>query len=174
MDWTKTILKALDVANPLAGMVAEFVAGKLGLGESTVEAVSQAVSGMSGADQVKLKQIGADLQDHLAQYGMQLAIEEAKADTTNVTSARDRDAVIIQKIGHNYRPDVMFVLAVSVVCALTYFIWKDDVLPEYTKGIFTLVLGRFLGYLDNIYNFEFGSTRSNKTKDVTIEQLSKK
>jgi hypothetical protein len=44
---------------------------------------------------------------------------------------------------------------------------------EYLKGIVTLVLGRFLGYLDNIYNFEFGSTRSSKAKDLTIEQLSR-
>ena len=56
-------------------------------------------------------------------------------------------------------------------------LWKlidDHAIPyinEYVKGIFTLVLGRFLGYLDNIYSFEFGTTRGSKEKDETIKQL---
>jgi hypothetical protein len=37
MDATQILLKVLDVANPLAGMAAEFIAGKLGLGTSTVD-----------------------------------------------------------------------------------------------------------------------------------------
>ena len=45
MDATQVLLKVLDVANPLAGMAAEFIAGKLGLGTSTVEAVKDAVTG---------------------------------------------------------------------------------------------------------------------------------
>ena len=55
---------------------------------------------------------------------------------------------------------------------LVYLVWKDDTLTEYVKGIVTLVLGRFLGYLDNIYSFEFGTTRGSKDKDDTIKQLS--
>lgn len=34
-------------------------------------------------------------------------------------------------------------------------------------------LGRFLGYLDNIFNFEFGTTRSSQKKDDTILNLTK-
>ena len=86
MDVSQILLKALDVANPLAGMVAEFVAGKLGLSDKTVDAVSQAVSGMSGGDQVKLKQIAADLQDHLAQYGLQLNVAQLQTGAQQVES----------------------------------------------------------------------------------------
>jgi hypothetical protein len=50
-------------------------------------------------------------------------------------------------------------------------VWKDPNINEYVKGIFTLVLGRFLGYLDNIYSFEFGTTRGSKEKDETIKNL---
>jgi hypothetical protein len=62
---------------------------------------------------------------------------------------------------------------VIAVVVLTVAIWRDPTINEYVKGTFTLVLGRFLGYIDQIYSFEFGSTRSNKTKDQTINQLTR-
>ncbi len=86
MDVTQVLLKALDAANPIAGIAAEFIAGKLGLSQSTTDAVSQAVSGMTGADQVRLKQIAADLQDHLAQYGLQLQTAQVAAAASQVAS----------------------------------------------------------------------------------------
>ncbi len=86
MDATQVLLKVLDVANPLAGMAAEFIAGKLGLGSSTVEAVKDAVAGVSGADKVKLAQIQADLQDHLAQYGLQLQTAQVQAGAAQVVA----------------------------------------------------------------------------------------
>ena len=86
MTATDVLLKVLDVANPLAGVVAEFVAGKLGLTDKTIDAVQQTISGMSGADQVKLKQIAADLQDHLAQYGVQLQLAQIQADTSAIVA----------------------------------------------------------------------------------------
>jgi hypothetical protein len=86
----------------------------------------------------------------------------------DVQSARTRDVALA---AHNYRADSMYVLAVLLIAALVYVVLKSEI-DEYAKGIITLVLGRFLGYLDNIYNFEFGTTRSSKVKDATIEKLS--
>lgn len=96
-----------------------------------------------------------------------------KAYLADREGARKRDTAFLQAGTHNYRADIMFVLAVTVICWLVWLIWKDPSINEYMKGIFTLVLGRFLGYLDNIYNFEFGTTRASKTKDATIENLTK-
>ena len=87
----------------------------------------------------------------------------------DVQSARQRDTA---KGEHNFRADSMYILAVLLIAALVYVVLKSE-LDEYAKGIITLVLGRFLGYLDNIYNFEFGTTRSSKVKDSTIEKLSR-
>jgi hypothetical protein len=70
----------------LAGVAAEFLAGKLGLSDKTVEAVQTAISGTSGNDLVKLKQIAADLQEHLASFNVQLAVEEVKAAASQVDS----------------------------------------------------------------------------------------
>lgn len=88
--------------------------------------------------------------------------------------ARARDVAIISSGKRNYRADFMFALAVGVVIYLTYIVWKDSSINEYVKGIVTLVLGRFLGYLDNIYNYEFGTTRINQMKDATINNLTNK
>lgn len=96
-----------------------------------------------------------------------------KAYLADVADARKRDVAFLAAGTRNYRSDLMFLLAVCVILLLVFIIWRDPGINEYVKGIFTLVLGRFLGYLDNIYNFEYGSTRSNKTKDATIENLSK-
>lgn len=60
---------------------------------------------------------------------------------------------------------------IVIVClAVTVWITISD---EFAKGIVTLVLGRYLGYVDNIYNFEFGTTRSSTKKDETITELTK-
>jgi len=91
----------------------------------------------------------------------------------DVQSARDRDIKLAQVGYRNYRAHAMFGLAVLVVFILVYLVWDSDILSEYTKGIFTLVLGRFLGYLDNMYNFEFGTTRQSRSKDDTIEKLTR-
>lgn len=91
----------------------------------------------------------------------------------DLADARKRDAAFIAAGTRNYRADVLAGLAVCVVLAITYMVWKDPNIPEFMKGIVTLLMGRFLGYLDQIYQFEFGSTRSNKTKDETINRLTK-
>ena len=56
-DILKSVAPALATAlgGPLAGMAATFLAGKLGLSETSVAAVSAAVAGMSGADLVRMK-----------------------------------------------------------------------------------------------------------------------
>ena len=115
-------------------------------------------------------------QEHQAAFAMAAQANEQEltlALLADVQSARERDAQFITSGKHNYRADTMFVLAVLVTLLLVWIVWKDPSISEYVKGIFTLVLGRFLGYLDNIYNFEFGTTRSSRSKDDTISNLSK-
>lgn len=59
-----------------------------------------------------------------------------------------------------------------VVLILAVTIWRQ-IENEYAQGILTLVLGRMLGYVDSIYNYEFGTTRSSTRKDETIGELTK-
>ena len=100
-----------------------------------------------------------------------LDLETFREEVKDRGSARDRDIEFIKRGMTNNRANLMFFLAVVMVGAMVWIVWKDQSINEYVKGIFTLVLGRFLGYLDNIYSFEFGTTRGSKEKDETIKQL---
>lgn len=129
---------------------------------------------LSDADTIKLKQFEMEHEEEL----MRLRIEDSKLDldafreeVKDRASARDRDAEFIKRGMTNNRANLMFFLAVVMVGAMVWIVWQDQGINEYVKGIFTLVLGRFLGYLDNIYSFEFGTTRGSKDKDETIKQL---
>lgn len=125
---------------------------------------------------IKLKQLEyeneADIRDFLMKSA-ELELSGFKEEVKDKDSARDRDKAFIAAGTRNYRADLMFVLAAGAILFMVYAVWETQGLDEYAKGIITLVLGRFLGYLDNIYNFEFGTTRGSRTKDATIDQLSR-
>lgn len=130
---------------------------------------------LSVEDTLKLRQYEMDHAEELLRLRIEenkLDIEIFKEEVKDRGSARERDAEFIKRGVHNYRADLMFLLAVAMIGILVWIVWKDPDINEYVKGIFTLVLGRFLGYLDNIYNFEFGTTRGSKDKDATIKHLS--
>ena len=169
MEFLKTLVPMLGTAlgGPFGGFAAGFIAEKLGLESKTVDAVIKALDdNKMTADQVSAIRL-AEIE--FTKFLAQNEITLAQLDTQNTTDARKRDTALGV---HNYRADSMYLLAVLLIVGMVYVVLRSG-LDEYAKGIITLVLGRFLGYLDNIYNFEFGSTRSNKTKDATIENLSK-
>jgi len=135
--------------------------------------IAETVTGRKGADALDALKADPAL---VLQFRQSVIAQEAdldKAYLADRADARKRDAVFISSGTRNYRADFMFVLAVAMIAGLVWLVWKDPSINEYMKGIFTLVLGRFLGYLDNIYNFEFGSTRASKAKDATIENLTR-
>lgn len=122
----------------------------------------------------KLRQLQFDHEERLLELGIMKAKQELegfKIEVADRDSARTRDVEFIKRGMTNNRANLMFFLAVVMVGSMVWIVWKDQSINEYVKGIFTLVLGRFLGYLDNIYSFEFGTTRGSKDKDETIKQL---
>lgn len=126
-------------------------------------------------DIVNLRQLQFQHEERLLELGIEGAKQELESFKTEVEdrdSARQRDAEFVRHGIRNNRADLMAFLAVCVVGVMVWIIWKDQSINEYVKGIFTLVMGRFLGYLDNIYNFEFGTTRGSQNKDATIKRLS--
>jgi hypothetical protein len=147
--------------------------GKEWVEEKTGVDVSKAM--LSQDDLLKLKQYEMEHEEELMKLRIEddkLDIEAFKIEAKDRDSARERDSEFIKHGVKNNRANLMFFLAVVMVGLLVWIVWKDPGINEYVKGIFTLVLGRFLGYLDNIYNFEFGTTRGSQNKDETIKQLS--
>lgn len=135
--------------------------------------IAQTVTGRKGQEALEALKADPALVLQFRQAVMAVEVELDKAYLADRADARKRDTKFLEVGRRNYRADFMFVLAVAVTCGLVWVVWKDPGINEYVKGIFTLVLGRFLGYLDNIYSFEFGSTRSSKAKDAAIENLTR-
>lgn len=116
-------------------------------------------------------------QDKALQQQFQLAVMDKmqawdKMYLDDLSNARERDVKLAQAGLRNKRADFLVGVAIVVIIALTMLVVWHSSLNEYVKGIVTLVLGRFLGYVDQIYAFEFGTTRSSQKKDDTINKLS--
>lgn len=76
-----------------------------------------------------------------------------------------------ERVYHASRLNLLAVAAylVIILClGITVFVTVTD---EFAKGVITIILGRFLGYIDAVYNFEFGTTRGSKAKDDAINNL---
>ena len=61
---------------------------------------------------------------------------------------------------------------VTVIICLIATVLLSDGISDYAQGVITLVLGKYLGYTDQVYAYDFGTTRSSSTKDATIAALS--
>jgi hypothetical protein len=167
-QYLPTIATAL--VNPVAGVAsvaAQFLGPKLGVG-NTVQEVTQKLMGMSGEDMVKLKSLDVELKEHLADNDL----KADQMELADVADARARDIANTKTLGRNWTAISMYVLAVFGILVLMYVVITNPSINEYAKGIITFGLGRLWGYLDGIYQFEFGTTRSSRTKDDTINKLS--
>jgi hypothetical protein len=141
--------------------------------EKVVE-VAQAITGRQ-SPQEALEAIQADARLQLDFQNKILDREQelTRLYYTDVADARKRDAEFVKNGKVNARANWLAGLAILVVIGICVAVWASPNIPEYQKGIATLVLGRFLGYIDQVFNFEFGTTRSSKQKDATIEALTK-
>jgi hypothetical protein len=161
------------IGGPFGGMAGKLVAEALGNPEAKPEDIPALLAQATPEQIAAIKKAEMDFKSRMTELGYSNEQKLEELVVQDRQGARDRDAKLAQSGQRNYRADFMFFLAVVMTGGLVWIVWKDPAINEYVKGIFTLVLGRFLGYLDNIYNFEFGTTRGSKSKDTTIEQLSK-
>ncbi|WP_443700153.1 hypothetical protein [Pseudomonas sp.] len=91
----------------------------------------------------------------------------------DVQNARSRDVEIVKSTGRNTRGNILAAGAgfIVVIC-LAVVVWQSG-MDDYTKATISLILGRALGWVENIFSFEFGLTRESAKKDDTIKNLSK-
>lgn len=61
--------------------------------------------------------------------------------------------------GKQARHTLGFAAFSMVLVCFAVIVLKSDLNPD-AKALVTLIIGRFLGYIDAIYNFEFGQTRA--------------
>lgn len=168
---------------PIAMQLAQFVPGIIKLltgseraGEAAehVVAIAQTVTGTSTGPEA-LAAIQADpakmLDFQLAYAAQQQAIEQMYL--VDVQSARGRDVDLAKAGQVNHRANALAAGAGGLVVAcLAVVIWSST-LDDFGKATLTLICGRALGWVEQIFSFEFGTTRANKTKDDTINNLTK-
>lgn len=139
-----------------------------------VVGIAQTVTGLVSPSEAVKSVLGDP--EKMNQFRLAVMDKESAWDQMflqDMQSARERDVKLHQAGYTNRRAHALAILAVVVVTLLFVAVWIDPDIPEFVKGIVTLILGRFLGYLDSIYWFEFGTTRQSRAKDSTIEQLTK-
>lgn len=76
-------------------------------------------------------------------------------------SARERDAEFIRSGTRNYRADALAVVCVLVIVIILGILVFVPAMDDFAKGTITTILGAFLLQLNNIYSFEFGTTRKS-------------
>ena len=87
-------------------------------------------------------------------------------------NARSRDIAIINSGKRNKRADIMVVCAAVglISCLAVICLYQHD-LPGEAVGIISTIAGIFGGCLKDAYNFEFGSSRGSKEKDLTVANI---
>lgn len=147
--------KAADVADKVIGVA------KAVTGADTGAAALAAIQ----ADPAKV------LEFQQAMGAQQMEFERMYlADTQD---ARARDVHLVQAGHVNHRANGMAIGAVVlVVGCLLITVWASS-MDDFAKATITLICGRALGWVEQVFSFEFGTTRANKTKDDTINKLSR-
>lgn len=142
-------------------------------GAQKVVEIAGVVTGKTDpAEALATLQADRQLQLQFQQAVMANETELVKAFLSDTQNARSRDVALVQAGSRNYRATALVAAAMAiVVVCLAVVIWQSD-LNEFAKGAVTLILGRALGWIEQVFSFEFGTTRANKTKDDTINKLS--
>lgn len=152
----------------------------LGAGETTEKIATAAVdlahtiTGSSTPEEAIAKmKASSELQVRFQEAVMENSRKWDEMYLQDTQNARARD-IELRKVGDkNHRANLLVAATfIIVIVCFAVVVWMSE-LNEYTKGIITLILGRALGWVEQIMSFEFGTTRSSKKKDDTIESLSK-
>ena len=96
----------------------------------------------------------------------EISAELDKAFLADRQDARTRDLKLKQAGYHNYRADIMIVVAFISFCFLCYMVNSNDNIKAEVLTIFNVAIGALLKMLGDAFQFEFGSSRGSKEKDL--------
>lgn len=115
--------------------------------------------------------------DPLKMMEFQLAMGAQQADFERMylgdtQSARARDVELAKAGIKNHRANILAGAALLLVVVCLFIVIWSSAADDFAKATISLILGRALGWVEQLFSFEFGTTRANKTKDETINKLS--
>lgn len=162
MDWLKELVPLIGTAlgGPLGGAAATFVASKLGLSDSSVQAVSDVLnSGKLSPEQlsnIKLAEI------EFQQFLEKNKIDLKKIEQLNTQGARDMQVAT--------RSQIPGVLAVIIVTG--FFTILVSMMMGYLKvndqQALLILLGALSAGFGAVLNFYFGSSNGSQAKDMIL------
>lgn len=171
MSFTDTLKSLLGgvvpvVANaiiPGSGGFAKSLIGQvLGVDPSDDVALIDAVKNATPEQLVALKTAEMDHKLELARISASLDIAHLKG----TEDARKR-ATNLQMAGyHNYRADIMITVAFGAFCLLCWLVNSNTTIKPEVLAIFNMSIGALLKMLSDAFQFEFGSSRGSKEKDL--------
>lgn len=72
-----------------------------------------------------------------------------------------------------WRVNFLVVSAYVIVISCLWIVIMETTINEFAKGVVTMILSKYLSHIDNMFNFEFGVTRTEQAKDQQIKELAK-
>ncbi len=175
-DWKSTLstiapMLATAYGTPLAGMATKVILTTLGITsnpqateEENQQVISEKLQNATPQELLALKN---------ADYQFKKDMKALDVDLEKLAVGDRESARQMQTSRRSWAPTILAALALVIVMILAYYVIITPNINEYAKGVVLLMLGRFLGYIDSVYSFEFGTTRTSQTKDITIQNLSK-
>lgn len=176
MDWSKIGSTLAQVGLPLLGAalpipggaaIGAALAAAIGADKPTPEGVLDALTQSADARQ-KALEFQLVHQAELMRMTMEHERALVGAEVEDRKSARERDMAWVQAGRHNWRSDVLAVLAVGGLVTCVYFIAEDTGMPERAVNAIMFVAGVLASAVRDVYGFEFGSSRGSRDKDELI------
>lgn len=153
---------ALGLAQFAPSLLRYFNAGDkaASVAEKVIDIAKTVTGHDSPEEALKSIELDPNLQQTFRLEVLHTSAELDKAYLSDTQDARKRDTEM-RKLGlHNVRADLLTLGAFVVIALICYKVWNTPDVPEWVKAVVMLVLGRFLGYMDQIFQFEFGATRA--------------
>lgn len=164
-----TISIALGLARfvPLA---AKWLIGeKAGEAAQEVLNIAEKVTGRTGTDAEKALAADPALQ---LEFKKAVLANEASLDGLYLKDRQDARArdVELKKNGYkNKRADFMIAVVGVALVVVVVLLWHNPDIPSGIVAIFNMMVGACLKMLGDAFNFEFGSSRGSKEKDLLLK-----
>ena len=166
--WLKQAgLTALGVAAgavPGGGLAKDIITGVLGVDEDTTDA--QIIQALEAHPEklVELQRLEAEHERELIALG----IEGERVRLTDVQDARTRDVTIQTARGSNLRADVLAFLVTGGLLGCILAVFLTQIPDGPARDLLMLLFGSLTAAFITIIQFEFGSSKGSKGKDVML------
>lgn len=158
---------ASAVTGPLGGMAVKFITDRIGLPDSSIDAVNNWVTGAKPEDLAKLKQIDNEFKIKMQELGFEHQSKLAALEVEDRKSARGMISEV--KV-------IVVFLALSIVIG-TYvsvaFVFNADF--EHSSESKIMLIGTVTGYifaaLQQVLGYFFGSSQGSETKNEMMKAV---